>query len=127
MSMIYDIVRNMKMDKPRKKITHDEVFKTICDTCHKPCDVPFKPNGKKPVFCDACFRHTKEAAPSDYVKRKDKTIFNTPHNFVQPLNPLSSTYAPSAEVKIAELKRELSSANAKLDKLIDMFSKLKDK
>jgi hypothetical protein len=36
---------------------------------------------------------------------------------------LTSSYAPSAEVKMAELKRELASANAKLDKLIDMFTK----
>lgn len=137
-------MKNMKTQKPRKTDTkkgdthknetrqaghvhspHNTVFKTICDTCHKSCEVPFKPNGKKPVFCDACFRHTKEVTTSDYIRRKDKTIFDTPENFVQPVNPLTSSYAPSSEVKIAELKRELSSANAKLDKLIDMFNKLK--
>ena len=116
-----------KDDTKRVHSIHNPVFKTICDTCHKACEVPFKPNGKKPVFCDECFKHMREPSVVEgaYVRRKDKTIFDTPENFVQPANPLTSNYAPSQEVRIAELKRELSSANAKLDKLIDMFNKLK--
>ena len=117
----------MKNDKVKKIETHNTIYKTICDTCHQACEVPFKPNGKKPVFCDACFKHMREPSATEgaYVRRKDKTIFDAPENFVQPVNPLTGTYAPSQEVRIAELKRELSSANAKLDKLIDMFNKLK--
>ncbi len=115
----------MKTTRPSKR-PEATIYQTICDTCHKPCEVPFKPNGKKPVFCDACFRHTKEVATSDYKRTKDKTVFDTPENYVAPVNnPMASSYAPSQEVRIAELKRELSSANAKLDKLIDMFNKLK--
>ena len=118
----------MKTSKPRKReVYNNEIHKTLCTTCHKTCEVPFKPNGLKPVFCDTCFKHTKEVVSGDYVKRKDKTVFNTPENFVQPINPLTPVYGPSQDVKIAELKRELSSANAKLDKLIDMFSKMKGK
>lgn len=124
----------MKTDKPRKKIAkkeirtirpvyNNDIHKTLCSTCHKPCEVPFKPNGLKPVFCADCFRYTKEPAPSDYIKRKDKTIFDAPHNFVQPLNPLSTVHSTSTEAKIDMLKRELSSANAKLDKLIDMLGR----
>ncbi|MBC7766879.1 hypothetical protein H7Y21_02720 [Arenimonas sp.] len=108
----------MKTERP---IT---IYKTICDTCHQACEVPFKPNGKKPVFCDTCFKNMREPAPVEgaYVRRKDKTIFDTPENFVQPTNlsPMTDTNAT-----IMQLKRELSSANAKLDKLIDMFNKLK--
>lgn len=113
----------MKTDRPRKIESRNQIYKTICDTCHQACEVPFKPNGLKPVFCDACFKHTKDTGPGEYVRRKDKTIYDAPDNFVQPINPLTSSYAPSAEVKMAELKRELASANAKLDKLIDMFTK----
>ncbi|MEI6327178.1 MAG: CxxC-x17-CxxC domain-containing protein [Candidatus Roizmanbacteria bacterium] len=28
----------------------------ICATCGKACEVPFKPNGLKPVYCAKCFR-----------------------------------------------------------------------
>jgi len=27
-----------------------------CSECGKPCEVPFKPTGKRPVLCQACFR-----------------------------------------------------------------------
>lgn len=114
-----------KDDTRRVHSIHNPVFKTICDTCHKACEVPFKPNGKKPVFCDECFKNMREPSvvESAYVRRKDKTIFDTPENFVQP-SSLSQTTTDTAST-IMQLKRELSSANAKLDKLIDMFNKLK--
>lgn len=112
------------MSKPsisKHKTSHD-VFKTICNVCNKPCEVPFKPNGKKPVFCDTCFSKTKTPATS-FSKRKEKTVFDTPDNVIIPTYTGQST--SSTDMRIVELKRELSSANAKLDKLIDLFSKLK--
>lgn len=112
------------IDTKNRNAIHHDVFKTICSVCNKPCEVPFKPNGKKPVFCDSCFSHTKEVASTPYVKRKDKTVFDTPENFIAPTYT-GKIHEQSTEVKIADLKRELSSANAKLDKLIDLFSKFK--
>lgn len=39
-------------DKPAgKPISH----KSVCAECGKDCEVPFKPNGKKPVLCSKCF------------------------------------------------------------------------
>ena len=32
-----------------------ELFKTTCTTCGKSCEVPFKPEGSKPVLCRDCF------------------------------------------------------------------------
>jgi CxxC-x17-CxxC domain-containing protein len=32
-----------------------EMHSATCDDCGQRCEVPFKPNGKKPVFCRACF------------------------------------------------------------------------
>jgi CxxC-x17-CxxC domain-containing protein len=122
--------RNTKknINKPQRNAIHHEVYKTICDTCKKPCEVPFKPNGKKPVFCDACFGQTRTSSTPAYAYKKDRPVFETPDNYVAPVNPGSSPVSlQSTDIKIAELKRELSSANAKLDKLIDLFNKLKVK
>ncbi|MES2623626.1 MAG: CxxC-x17-CxxC domain-containing protein [Patescibacteria group bacterium] len=115
----------MRKTTPHQK--SNTIFKTVCDVCHKPCEVPFKPNGKKPVLCDACFAQTRDTPSNAYARQKDKTVFETPENFVAApyTGGNSMSTAQSTEVKIAELKRELSSANAKLDKLIDMFSKFK--
>jgi len=35
----------------RPKEMHD----AVCAQCNKTCQVPFKPNGRKPVFCSDCF------------------------------------------------------------------------
>lgn len=31
------------------------MFEAICDKCRSECEVPFRPTGNKPVFCDDCF------------------------------------------------------------------------
>ncbi len=37
---------------------HDRpvMTKTTCSKCGKVCEVPFRPNGRKPVLCHDCFR-----------------------------------------------------------------------
>jgi CxxC-x17-CxxC domain-containing protein len=32
-----------------------EMHRVICSTCHKECEVPFKPTSSKPVYCEDCF------------------------------------------------------------------------
>lgn len=32
-----------------------ELFSATCANCNKTCEVPFKPNGTKPVYCKDCF------------------------------------------------------------------------
>jgi CxxC-x17-CxxC domain-containing protein len=31
-------------------------YEATCDGCHAKCDLPFRPNGSKPVYCRECFR-----------------------------------------------------------------------
>jgi len=33
------------------------MHKAVCDECGKDCEVPFKPTGEKPIFCNDCFRN----------------------------------------------------------------------
>src|SRR3989344_9653297 len=33
-----------------------EMHPAVCSNCGKDCEVPFKPSGEKPVFCNDCFR-----------------------------------------------------------------------
>ena len=32
-----------------------EMHEATCAKCRERCEVPFKPNGKKPIFCSNCF------------------------------------------------------------------------
>ena len=34
---------------------HREMFLARCSDCQKDCEVPFKPDGSRPVFCKECF------------------------------------------------------------------------
>ncbi len=38
-----------------------EMHKTECADCGNECEVPFKPNGEKPVYCNDCFQDHKPA------------------------------------------------------------------
>lgn len=114
------------MSKPtfnKFKKTDHEIYKTVCSVCHKPCEVPFKPNGKKPVFCDTCFGKTKETARPTFTKQKDKTVFEIPTDVVLPT--YTGQTSSSTDLRLTELKRELHGIQAKLDKLINLFEKLK--
>ncbi len=39
-----------------------EMFTATCSSCHKSCEVPFRPNGEKPVYCSACFGKMRDDA-----------------------------------------------------------------
>lgn len=81
------------------------MHKAVCSDCGKTCDVPFKPSGDKPVFCNECFGGKREGGRSDYK---------------QP----SSYSAPVSD----DSKRMLSEIVAKLDRLfiaVERMSEMK--
>jgi CxxC-x17-CxxC domain-containing protein len=38
-----------------------ELFKATCSSCHKSCEVPFRPSGDKPVYCRECYRDNSQS------------------------------------------------------------------
>jgi len=76
----------------------NETHKTTCDGCHAPCEVPFKPNGKKPVYCRNCY------------KGKETTTSFTGQPFSRP-----TEYKEDGS---NDLKKQFSILNTKLDRLI---------
>ncbi len=75
-----------------------ESHKTTCDGCHAPCEVPFKPNGKKPVYCRNCY------------KSQATTTSFTGQPFTRPTD--------HADEGSTDLKKQFSILNPKLDRLI---------
>lgn len=49
-----------------------ELFSTTCANCGKTCEVPFKPNGRKPVFCNDCFGKDGNRPEQKFEKREFK-------------------------------------------------------
>lgn len=59
--------RNDRRDS-RRPVMH----KTTCSKCGKECEVPFKPTGEKPVFCDDCFRDKRSSEPRRFDRRDSR-------------------------------------------------------
>jgi CxxC-x17-CxxC domain-containing protein len=73
-----------------------EMHQATCNECGNKCEVPFRPNGKKPIYCRDCF------------KGKDEQ--------------LAYGRAPGRGTdsgESADLKRQLSILNSKMDRLIE--------
>lgn len=44
---------NRGFDRSERPQLHD----AVCESCGKNCQVPFRPNGSKPVYCSECFEN----------------------------------------------------------------------
>lgn len=73
-----------------------QMHDAICDNCGKPCQLPFRPTGDKPVYCRDCF-----AKMGGGEKRFER-------------NDAPKVSAPS--------KAEFDTLNAKLDKILALLS-----
>jgi CxxC-x17-CxxC domain-containing protein len=75
-------MRNFKRDNDRGRRRNDRGFnnrnsrpamhKAVCSKCGKDCEVPFKPTGEKPIFCDDCFREKRNSEPKRFDRRDSR-------------------------------------------------------
>ncbi|MHB0865760.1 MAG: CxxC-x17-CxxC domain-containing protein [Minisyncoccota bacterium] len=78
----------------------EEKHKTTCDGCHAMCEVPFIPNGKKPVYCRNCFKG-KDSTHSSFTGQ-----------------PFSRPTEYKEDDSANDLKKQFTILNTKLDRLI---------
>ncbi len=112
-----------------------EMFKTTCADCGKTCEVPFKPNGKKPVYCNDCFAknggQTNEAPSRDFQKksyapsRDSRDSYNSRPSYNSNTSNSSSYAKPQNNAQnndktFEELTRQLVNLNSKFDKLVTL-------
>jgi CxxC-x17-CxxC domain-containing protein len=88
-----------------------EMFQTTCSECNKRCEVPFRPTGEKPVYCNDCFGSKREGT----FERNDRPerSFKKDNDF----SPRSNNTGGNNE----DLKRSIEMLNTKLDSLIRMI------
>ncbi len=83
------------------------MHKAICAKCATPCEVPFKPNGRKPVMCSNCFvrddSRGERGGARDGARSFDRPSFNSER--------------PSGGDNSAMLK----AINDKLDKIMEIL------
>ncbi|KKW30723.1 MAG: hypothetical protein UY72_C0004G0012 [Candidatus Uhrbacteria bacterium GW2011_GWD2_52_7] len=91
-----------------------ELFPATCNDCGKECEVPFKPNGRKPVLCRDCFKKDDAGAPrfddrKPAFKKFDRPAYGDKRPSYQA--PISKNYDEQFEV-----------INEKLDEIIAMLA-----
>jgi len=80
--------------------THEK-HKATCNSCHRVCEVPFRPNGKKPVYCRDCY---KTATPTPSFSREKDSYSR-------------EVDSRKEEFGLGDMKKQFSILNAKLDRL----------
>jgi len=85
------------------------MHKATCGKCSAPCEVPFKPNGKKPIYCNACFRKEDGGTSSPRYGAKK---FDRSSSFEKP----AFRSAPRADND--EVVKQLKALNVKMDQLL---------
>lgn len=69
-----------------------KLYQAICADCNRECEVPFKPNQDRPVYCKECFSSRKGGGDSfkgKQERRFDKQEHGENRGFGQKKNPFS--------------------------------------
>lgn len=93
-----------------------EMHQAQCSNCKELCEVPFKPNGTKPVFCKNCFKRDEDRDSRDSRSPRDsyqKREYSAPRAFVPP--------SQSNDHRIDDLKRQMMTLDSKLDRVVQML------
>jgi len=85
----------------------------VCDQCGKDCEVPFRPSGDKPVYCNDCFGSKKDNGGSRGGDRYPQKSFESFQA------PAKSDLASSSN---DEIKKQLVMLNEKMERLIKAVS-----
>lgn len=81
------------------------MFSATCATCGNACEVPFKPNGTRPIYCRECFNKNGGDARND--RNEGRSFKRGPDR-----EPRDGNGA------LNDIKTALSMMNIKLDKLV---------
>lgn len=103
--------RGEERGRDRGRRESRQMYKAICSSCGKECELPFKPSGDKPVYCDDCFGKKSPGRPGQSNGKQDEIIAKL-NKIIQ----LLEGAAPAKKVKTVELKKEKKTAPKKTAK-----------
>jgi CxxC-x17-CxxC domain-containing protein len=96
------------------------MHQAVCARCGKTCEVPFRPNGRKPVFCKECFVQQDGGAPAHMNAHSSAPT----QSYSQPAPRRDYSQAPAAASSTPDYKAQFEQMNAKIDTLTRMVKAL---
>jgi CxxC-x17-CxxC domain-containing protein len=117
-----------------KEFGRPEMFEATCASCGKTCEVPFRPNGMKPVYCKDCFAANGggDSAPAksydrgprrefDRNDRGDHRDFNRDSKPAYRTERAPAFSKPEGDKGLNDLRRQVEAMNTKLDSLVSIL------
>jgi CxxC-x17-CxxC domain-containing protein len=102
-----------------KSFGKPQLHDAVCASCGNRCEVPFKPNGRKPIFCRECFKKEDDSQgersnSAGYGRQKfaEKRMYAA---------------APAPRQNNAELEKRMDDMNIKLDRILREFEAMKER
>lgn len=100
-----------------------EMFTATCSDCGNQCQVPFRPNGSKPVYCDNCFSakrdgYSNDSANSGAPKHRSQQVDTFTFGAPAPKHTPSQSATSQSDKRLDELKKQVDALSAKIDKLL---------
>lgn len=93
-----------------------EMFSAVCESCQKSCEVPFRPNGQKPVYCQNCF-NGQEKGGNNFKPSFDRKKFGGHDSYRAPSEPRNDN-------RTDQLQKQIEALGSKLDKVIDLIKNI---
>ncbi len=81
-----------------------QVYETHCQVCNKRIFVPFKPDGKRPVFCEPCLKKIKQGRLEAQLQSQKKAFEELPGISLQELDEIKPNFF-SEQDKINEKEK----------------------
>jgi len=89
--------------------TRTTMHRATCDKCNASCELPFKPNGSKPVYCSNCFEKQGSGGSG---RRNDSSGYKSRDSYDKP----SYKSAPSANND--EVVKQLKHLNTTMSEIL---------
>lgn len=88
-------------------------YKAVCSNCGQNCEVPFRPTGEKPVYCNNCFGKIRNTGGGGGERGREF------HREAAPRQNFESNRGGGN----ADVVRQLEEVNTKLDRIIRALEK----
>jgi CxxC-x17-CxxC domain-containing protein len=112
--------RGRERSSSRGPKADQEMFPATCTSCGRSCEVPFRPDGQKPVLCRECYA-AKNSFDAGGVKRPERPV-----NKFTPKPERSFGAAPKAapqvaDAQVARLAKQIDALEAKLNRILELI------
>jgi CxxC-x17-CxxC domain-containing protein len=95
-----------------------QLFNATCTTCGKSCEVPFRPDGTKPVLCRDCFA-AKNTSPAGGGERDNRFVPHTNERSNERVKPHNPPVVQNTD--ITALTRQFAVLEAKLNEVLALL------